>query len=81
MKIRIGALNYRIRFTDERLYLNRKCVCAICDHQTHELRISNTTTAQQMGDVIGEAVARIWKYNQANHTSALLRSNVYQATD
>ena len=62
MDLKLGTFDYRIRFTDEQLFLNRKSVLAICDHPRRELLVSNLATGGQLRQIIGEAVARIWSY-------------------
>ena len=81
MNITLGPYQYRMRRTDQRLFVNRKPVLAICDHQARELIIQDGLSRQALRQVIADAVGRIWAYRFGEQSPAAITAGVEAASD
>ncbi len=81
MNITLGPYQYRMRRTDQRLFVNRKPVLAICDHQARELVIQDGLNHQTLRQVIADAVGRIWAYRFGEQSAAAITAGVDVASD
>jgi len=62
MELRVGRERYHIIASDERLRVNGRPVRAVCDHDARHVIVGPEVDPQQLAEVIGEAVARIFVY-------------------
>ncbi len=81
MHLSLGPYRYHLRRTDQKLFVNRKPVLAICDHQARELVIQEGIGPETLRQVIGDAVARIWQYRFGHTTLAAITATAHGAAD
>jgi len=58
--VSIGSWIYRLEFSEERLYLNRRQVLSLCDHDRRCIVVAPGVSSEQLKRIVLEATSRIW---------------------